>query len=400
MAIIIKSNSIYKKSNDKIIKNHIDQISLTQSTAKSVWDYDVGVFETKKSITKGSTTTSSFSKHRDAIRFDRLQGDGYVYYANTAVGVSYSYFPNLSVPFPKVLKNKYIRSLSFDNDGEPKFDVSITYKKYVGTAEMTGLYDSYEVSLTYPQEYVEEQGSLPNFEVEITKKNDYVTSVTSTSKISIDPYLSVVATMSETDDYYTVKINRIICGQERYSVSTQGRMTLTEWDGTELKQFKLTGECIKYEPIYLTVTYMGNTFGIELSEVKKNIGDGNSPFSVDGNELLQDGTTNNKKEISEHIAEEIFSSYRSGKETATILCSISDYYDEKGVLKISSKKGKMSFHIGDQVIPMVFGADGRDRPMSRYNDGSPKVFNVVGRKMIYDGAVWQELTLQEKTQGV
>lgn len=71
------------------------------------------------------------------------------------------------------------------------------------------------------------------------------------------------------------------------------------------------------------------------------------------------------------------------------------------LFKISfSEKIPMTFDIKNEVIPMVFGADGRDRPMSRYNDGSPKVFNVVGRKMIYDGAVWQELTLQEKTQCV
>lgn len=96
-----------------------------------------------------------------------------------------------------------------------------------------------------------------------------------------------------------------------------------------------------------------------------------------------------KEKISVFLSKCIKTKYENGKENATILCSIFDI-----------EEGKMAFSIGDQVIPMVFGADGRDRPMSRYNDGSPKVFNVVGRKMIYDGAVWQELTLQEKTQGV
>ena len=89
-------------------------------------------------------------------------------------------------------------------------------------------------------------------------------------------------------------------------------------------------------------------------------------------------------------------SYKHGKETATIRCSISDYYDngEKSIA-IDNSTGKMSFDIGDQVIPMVYGADGKDRPMSTYKDGSSKVFEVLGVKKFYDGAVWQELSLQE-----
>ena len=55
----------------------------------------------------------------------------------------------------------------------------------------------------------------------------------------------------------------------------------------------------------------------------------------------------------------------------------------------------MSFKMYDQVIPMVYGADGKDRPMSKNQDGSPKVFQVLGSKIYYDGAVWQELSLQE-----
>jgi hypothetical protein len=90
--------------------------------------------------------------------------------------------------------------------------------------------------------------------------------------------------------------------------------------------------------------------------------------------------------------------YKNGKETATIRCSISDYYDydsEKKVIAIDNSTGKMSFVEGDQVIPMVYGADGKDYPMSLKQDGNPKVFNVLGTKKYYNGAVWQELYLQE-----
>lgn len=56
---------------------------------------------------------------------------------------------------------------------------------------------------------------------------------------------------------------------------------------------------------------------------------------------------------------------------------------------------EMVFQIGDEVIPMAYGADRRDYPMSRNKDGTAKKFKVLGSRVFYDGAVWQELSLQE-----
>ena len=78
-------------------------------------------------------------------------------------------------------------------------------------------------------------------------------------------------------------------------------------------------------------------------------------------------------------------------------------YLEKGTLTIPLKEidinnnnGKMAFDIYDEVIPMVYTANQTDKPMSRYKDGSAKTFVVLWPKIYFDGAVWQELTLQEK----
>lgn len=100
----------------------------------------------------------------------------------------------------------------------------------------------------------------------------------------------------------------------------------------------------------------------------------------------------------EYLANNILNQYANGKETATLLCDISDYYDESGEKVIDITTNKMSFRLHDEVIPYVYGADGKDKPMSKKQDGSAKVFEVVGSNIIYDGAVWQELTLLEKTQ--
>lgn len=90
--------------------------------------------------------------------------------------------------------------------------------------------------------------------------------------------------------------------------------------------------------------------------------------------------------------------FEKGKETATIRCSIGNYYDyDSGnkVISVDNSTQKMSFALYDKVIPMVYGADGQDRPMSTYKNGTAKVFQVLGSKVFYDGAVWQELYLQE-----
>jgi hypothetical protein len=95
------------------------------------------------------------------------------------------------------------------------------------------------------------------------------------------------------------------------------------------------------------------------------------------------------------------SSYENGKETATVRCSIGDYYDTENGLTITPKTdSKMTFEIGDKVVPMVRNSEGGDNALSYHSNGTAKVFNVVGEKYTYDGAVWQELTLRETAEGI
>lgn len=68
---------------------------------------------------------------------------------------------------------------------------------------------------------------------------------------------------------------------------------------------------------------------------------------------------------------------------------------DKEFLPIGQNSGNMFFKLYDEVIPMVYGANGVDKPLSKYKDGVTKTFKVLGTKIFYDGAVWQELSLQE-----
>jgi hypothetical protein len=101
-----------------------------------------------------------------------------------------------------------------------------------------------------------------------------------------------------------------------------------------------------------------------------------------------------KEKLSSFIAKNVLTQYINGKETAKIKCSVNEFYDENDELAISPNGQNflpMLFSINDEVIPMVT----EDRAIS-YKDGKPKVFRVVSTRFENRGALWQELTLQEK----
>lgn len=119
-----------------------------------------------------------------------------------------------------------------------------------------------------------------------------------------------------------------------------------------------------------------------------------SPFLPPNNELVQSG------EAYKSIMEKVLSKYKNGKDYFTIRVSVGEYYDyNTGELLISTKdKNKpMTFDIDDVVIPMLFLWDGTEEPWGLKSDESPKMFNVIDVKTYYDGAVWQDLSLQEIT---
>ena len=171
----------------------------------------------------------------------------------------------------------------------------------------------------------------------------------------------------------------------------------------------VSGTYEEYVPTEVEITIYGNTVGISLTDgsityIKDDNGNvvegvGSKPHSLSGNELLQNNAKTNSILTTQELAKNILTQYKKGKETATLLCDINEYYDyDTNALKISVKNNglPMTFKIGDEVIPMTFSKDKKDVPMSKYKNGNPKVFKIVGVEKIYDGAVWQKLYMQEK----
>lgn len=165
-------------------------------------------------------------------------------------------------------------------------------------------------------------------------------------------------------------------------------------DGKITISYKLT---VAVNGIYIaedTISLVGNY--IVPEEISSTLGEGDSVISIPSNELIQDGNTNLNK-----YARDILTEYANGKETAKILCSIGEYYDENSDLAISTKTAdKMTFEHYDKVVPMIRNGYGQDEAMSYNADGTAKVFEVVGVRVYSDGAVWQELTLREASGGV
>lgn len=128
------------------------------------------------------------------------------------------------------------------------------------------------------------------------------------------------------------------------------------------------------------------------------IGDTQTAYSLPTNELFTRSCYVGNSRLGTYVANEIVSNYSSGKETATVLCSISNYYDEDGNQVKFDDGDNMVFEIYDVVIPMKYVVgdnDFVDIPISQTENQTPKSFVVIGVEIFYDGAVWQKLTLQE-----
>lgn len=177
------------------------------------------------------------------------------------------------------------------------------------------------------------------------------------------------ALLYKEDNKFTLLFSVLVYGRPSYS-STSG-----------IGQYFLLKQHFElYDNSYQTTT-------IQLTN-GKNI------FSIEENELINILSTDILNTFNNIILE-----WKEGKELATLKCSIGEYYNEDGTLAISTKQNDlpMLFDIGDLVIPYIAVANGKTEPLSIKLDGTPKVFKVTQIRPYFDGAFWQEITLQEQT---
>lgn len=450
MAILIPSKNIYGKKNQKVRDNVIERIEVGAVEVVPNNEYETPVHNEDLSLDNIEKIENSANTYKDAVATN--QGGSTIRNVRGACGLKYilNYVTIPEIYIPKVQKNKFISKIykDKDKDGNPQIKIGLRIKQstFTGYSSYQPSTNTFDFSATFTKDKEE---TFYGFE-DLEYKNDISSSVSSLSvssahsinsyhsvkeesnQLKISSYLyadsnnnwspstitvdnSIIANLQENDitveettkdgiDYYKVSSIKVLIGIDTIFMSC---LIENSGDFSSVNgYYRAVGSRVFQECEELSITVYGNTIGIDLKDktVYINGETAKKVHSIDGNELMQ--TDNYLLDSGKSAIEKMYGdtqlAYVSGKETATIRCSIADYYeadkdgnktDEK-VISIDNSTGKMCFEIGDEVIPMVYGADGIDRPMSKAN-GRIKTFKVLGTKIYYDGAVWQEIFLQE-----
>ena len=362
MSIIIPSKNIYDLENQKVKKNRI------KGTSTTVTDVSIKTEEIKKiSFTPYIEESSQiqglnyllYSKNYESLASDgvsSIEGD-----EKDAGEVSYKGYRF------KINTDKYVIKNSI------KATVALTYR----------LGESYTANFSRGIPALKKDQNLKDF-----KTSSVTVLIGETKKI-----------FSKTDGMDTG-------GENSIQIKTEFK----QFEGERSREFSFD----IYFPVYcfdIDKSDEGEVNGFAVTNISASItaevydfstqaskSYGTEPIiDIISNEFFQGDVNKDGTSIFTVMSQNITSKYADGKETATVLCSISDYYDENGEKKISADGylENMVFSIGDKVVPMVLGENGIDRPISYYPNGEKKDFRVCGVKPFYDGAVWQELTLQE-----
>lgn len=167
------------------------------------------------------------------------------------------------------------------------------------------------------------------------------------------------------------------------------------------QKYASSSDSANYVLLYITYRFELRTNVLGTTQVAIK-GDVSPVLSVPTNELINSATKTSatslpaNQNIIEYIEDGIKFVYDKGLETATIRCSINNYYEYQGETKLKSIDDDnidMLFSIGDLVVPMKNTPQG-DVPLSMRN-GLAKIFRVCAVNIINNGVVWQELTLIE-----
>lgn len=492
MSIIIPSKNIYDIKNPVVRDNIINQVLCETTSIIDDKEYEILVSATKHDVNDNDLTNETSDPNNNdiaktlnwALGFDADGAALTEYFVGAFCFYDNYKSKSFNIEIPKVANNRLITDIIYgkDDSGASKIKYTLYGEKRIGTVKGRAFSDTMrlaELEYTENKEQVYSESSylIPK---EYSSKTYEVYSLGTigiqmqTAKVTAKFYDN--STIYEPiiydnyPDYFKLRFS-IVCG-----------VRITECGGSYTKNilnsrepFEVNGTYEEFIPTRIEINIYGNTIGISLEDTSIRYGDGDKPYSISGNELVQNDNS--------FLAESVLSQYENGKETATILCDINDFRDDNGVLAISPnplkdvalkfiasledendvryinhtfevvrgeirqndelrysqiiqytalnsatqgnqitlremksvvtyyfESGKiydfsfaesvelpMTFEIGDWVIPMVKNPNSptEDMPMSKKSDETAKQFRVVGIDFVYNGAVWQKLSLQE-----
>lgn len=394
MAILIPAKNIYKKQYEKLVDNAVDLIQV--KTAKSSQDMKTDtVFEL--SVT-GDFYIKSTKYIDQEFSFDEIA-------SSRAYNIAFAYahiqpyvFERASL---KISKDEIKKEILSCND--LNFNVVCNVKKGKTSAKFSrsGL-DNVISNLTFKQ--LEE--SIQTFaEFELSETASANASNTWASAEAIIDNIKTTMTVSDKGDYHAVTF-WFVSGIQKYNL--QGAQTMAERDnfGNFTLDLEGTYEYIIPQQVNVTISGIVKTIDfVENTESFGNLSSKNALIVGEGNELMQQSafvqTTEGTYYIS-NLYKDVQEKFKNGKKILTLLCDINDYYyylstapDYKGSKAISLDSTSLTFKENDVVVPMIKKADGTSVPIDTDEKGKPMEFVVLAVKVFYDGAVWQELTLQQ-----
>lgn len=399
MPIIIPSKNIYKKSHNKIADNHINRIDYT------LYNYEEkkGNFEFPENV--DTTDISSFLEQGvypleelNIVSKDSIVDAVLGYIVHIAVAGIKHIYKNIRFLVPRNLSSNEI------NEKPISVEYSSSVKECVRDAVTSLRYSStdnkYDVIVRVGEKNLQEK-EIYDFKAEnsVTADSDIANSfpggisVTTKTLENLSNY-EIKSVPTEDGKYWIVEA-KILCGAitlRSGAVTTLENLSLNPDASFDALYTILT----EFRPQYINIKAFGTQITLNSTAVKQTLkldDSAESVYSFPQTNLLQDSQ---KRDV-EYNFNKLLQRYKDGLETVTILCSISDYYDENGNIVISkSQENRMVFENYDEVIPMGKNAYGEDVPISCFDDGGIKTFSVLGRNIYFDGACWQLLYCQEK----
>lgn len=363
MTIIIPSKHIYDIDNSKILSNNIDKIN-TQRIDYSLQSSDSNIYVLEKNITDieiDDTALNNRDMEFSPLHIDKLNN---VDFKGVESRVEYNSLKYITCDLYIPIYRNNKESVANPN----KISVRITGQINIGQVASKIKYEyyavpdvsgGYVVHLNPQNEAVWLYGDIID-----TNDTDYTipTELIHTATYG-DLIAKVTQVLSSDDNTNSYKVEevihnniecfhinlKILCGIRTITANSNAINPLNyigiETIPTDNKLFitiPFTGEYMEYIPKKVTILVDG--LEQSISEVERNIsvGDGNKDMKLDSNELFQANI--------EQGLNNIIDKWENGRETATIVCGIADYYDDlEYVLKMVGVGSAGTYNYSDYI---------------------------------------------------
>lgn len=404
MAIIIPSKNIFNITNQKILDNSIDYVSseIFIPSVQNRIDVETNSFSFNYDDLEGNIIDVKNGKYKIEYSVTENENDD-----NVLILFSYcrilneTYIKSLDLILSKIERiNSFVSSYYEES---PHISYSIVGDVITGdvsgiaTCSLLkggGIYYLTFPNITYKITNEKVDNNI-SFDIEEVMNTHEVFVDEETGDYSISSSIKFSKKINKKISNDKLKLDNVIIGYDAVVLGGDANVAYLKNEEFTIN-FNKTNGYKKYIPRKINIIVRGDVYEFDLKnedfivdfdKTKKDL------FYQNSNELFQSTNIPSVKSSLKNIIKQ----YKNGKENILLLCSISDYFDEElnKVIDIKSND-KMTFNIGDIIIPFRFNENGKDVPISKLK-GEAKSFEVISSKISNkDGVVLQEILAQER----